>query len=107
TAVDVRLRDCLVLYLALYTIILVLGRFTKRPTLAGWIILGLAAAEVSQFGRITAANRETVQKQDLTHGMAARTEPVEMLQDIRGEDNSLFRISTLRVSERGNETDPN
>ena len=107
TAIDVRLRDFIVLYLALYTIILVLGRFTKRPTLAGWIILGLAAAEVSQFGRITAANRETVQKQDLIHGMAARTEPVQMLQDIRREDNSFFRISTLRVSERGNETDPN
>src|SRR5213079_29982 len=81
TVIDVRLRDFIVLYLGLYTIILVLGRFTKMPTLAGWLVLGLAAVEVSQFGRITAANRETVQKQDLIHGVAARTEPVEMLQD--------------------------
>jgi len=106
-AVDVQLRSVIVLYLALYAVILVFGRMVHRPRLAGCIVLAVAAVEVSQFAHITAANRETVHKEDLSHGIAAPPEPIEMLRDISREDNGFFRITTLRLSERGNETDPN
>jgi uncharacterized membrane protein YfhO len=106
-AIDVQLRSFIVLYLVLYAVILVFGRIINRPGLAGCIILAVAAVEVSQFSHITVANRETVHKEDLFHGIAAQPEPIEMFQDIRRDDNSFFRITTLRLSERGNETDPN
>jgi uncharacterized membrane protein YfhO len=106
-AIDVQLRSVIVLYLALYAVILVFGRMVRRPGLTGCIVLAVAAVEVSHFAHITAANRETVHKEDLFHGIAAPREPIEMLQDIRGKDNSFFRVTTLRLSERGNEPDLN
>jgi uncharacterized membrane protein YfhO len=86
------LRQVAAIFLILYATLLITGQIVKRQSIAGWIILILAAIEVIHFDRIT-VNRPTVTKQELNERVGFNDETVDVIRDIKTSDNSFFRIT--------------
>lgn len=87
-----QLRQAAAIFLILYAAVLITGQIVKRQSIAGWIILGLAAIEVIHFDRIT-VNRPTVTKQELNERVGFNDETIDAVRDIKASDNSFFRIT--------------
>ena len=85
---------CLLLYSALLTA----GQLMKRQAFAAWIILALAAVELTRFDQITVSNRNTLTKQELKERTGYNDETADAVRDIKASDNSFFRLTKLRAS---------
>jgi len=108
TLVEPRLRLVVTIYLAVYAVLLLVGRLTKREPAAAYLILALTIVELSHFGRISVdSGRPTVQKADLYRGMAAPGDLIDALQDLNRDDNSFFRVTEMHLSDRGPATESN
>jgi hypothetical protein len=90
--IDVSLRRVVAFLLLLYGIILVAGRLTKRPHIAGWVIVGLTALELVYLSRITILDRNIVTKQELNQRIGYNDETVDVVRDLKNTDDSFFRI---------------
>jgi hypothetical protein len=75
-----------------YTALLIIGQIVKRQSIAGWVILGVAAIELIHFDRIT-VNRPTITKQELKERIGYNDETVDAVRDIKANDNGFFRIT--------------
>jgi uncharacterized membrane protein YfhO len=106
--VDPHLRIVVTLYLTGYAIFLAVGRITKREPAAAYLILIVTIVELSHFGRITVADRPTVQKQDLHYGIGgAPAELIDAVEDLNRDDKSFFRITEMHLSDHGVATESN
>lgn len=102
------LRIWVTIYLFVYSGVLVVGEFVNRQKLAIYVLLAVASVELIQFDRITVADRKTVTKKELNDGLAQKAEIIAAVEDIKREENAgFFRLTKLRTSEKGTETDPN
>jgi uncharacterized membrane protein YfhO len=93
--------------LVLYATILLAGRLTNRQTLAAYLIVALTAAELVYFNRISVGQRNFMKKSELVEGVAARAEVIPAVADLKRDDNSFFRTTSLFTGERGAEADLN
>lgn len=107
TVISPGVRQGVTILLFCYGALLGVGQLTKRTKLAAWVILALTAVELIQFNRMTVSNRRTVSKHELIGGVAGDSETTGAVQDIKRRDNTFFRLTTLRQSERGTETNLN
>ena len=105
--IDPGLRIYVTIYLIAYSAILVTGRLTNKPMIAAYCILGITAVELIHFNRITVSERTIVKKSELVDGLAANANSVAAVRDLQRDDNSLYRVTTLRAGETGAETEPN
>jgi uncharacterized membrane protein YfhO len=96
--VNPALRQQAAILLIVYSILLTAGRLFRKPTVAAWIIVGLAALELIQFDRITVSDRKTVSKQELEERVGYNDETVDALRDIKAGDNGFFRLTKHRPS---------
>jgi uncharacterized membrane protein YfhO len=100
-------RIPVVVCLVLYVTILVIGGLTNRRTLAGYLVVAVTAAELIYFNRLSVAQRNFVKKSELVDGIAARADAIQAVADLKRDDNSFFRTTSLFAGERGAETDLN
>jgi hypothetical protein len=87
-----QLRWIVGIFLILYAALLVLGQIAKRQTVAGTIILFLAAIELIYFDRIT-VDRPTVTKQELRERVGFNDGTLDAVRDLKANDGSFFRIT--------------
>jgi uncharacterized membrane protein YfhO len=87
-----QLRWIVGIFLILYAALLVVGQIAKRQTVAGTIILFLAAIELIYFDRIT-VNRPTVTKQELRERVGFNDGTLDAVRDLKASDGSFFRIT--------------
>ena len=81
-----------------YSALLVAGQVMKRQAVVTWIILGLAAVELTRFDQTTVSNRNTVTKQELKERTGYNDETADAVRDTKASENSFFRITKLRSS---------
>ena len=105
--VDPRLRIVVTIYLAAYAFLLLLGQLTKRQSATAYFVLLLAVVELSHFGRITVAERPTIQKSELSHGIAAPADLLNAVAQINRDDPPFLRITEVHLSARGPQTESN
>jgi uncharacterized membrane protein YfhO len=86
------------LFVICYSALLTAGQLVKRPIVATWIIVGLAAIELIRFDQVTVSHRNTVTKQELKEPIGYNDETVAAVRDIKAGDNSFFRLTKLRHS---------
>ena len=87
-----QLKQTVAIFLILYTALLITGQIAKRQSIAGSIILFLAAIELVHFDRIT-VNRPTVTKQELRERIGFNDETLDVVRDLKASDSSFFRIT--------------
>ena len=91
-----------------YTLILSLGRWTKKEPLCAWLVVLFSAAELAYFGSLTVNNAPTVTKEDLRARVGYNDYTVDAVRDIKASDQSFYRIAKLFSSspaEHGNLND--
>lgn len=99
---DSNLAQQATVFLLCYAGLLVVGQLSRRPHVAGVIIVALVAVELTLFDYITVSHRQVVTKDELTQRVGYNDETVDALRDIRAEDNSAFyRITKIRPSSLG------
>ena len=96
--IDFGLRKIAILFLFAYVVLLAAGRYFGRESICTWVIIGLCAAELCFFDRITVAYRSTVMKQDLKERVGYNDSTVDVLRDIKAGDGSFYRITKLYPS---------
>jgi Bacterial membrane protein YfhO len=89
---DPHLRWIAAILLIAYVVLLVGGQLMKRPSMAGWIVAGLAAGELIYFDGIT-ISRPTVTKHELKARVGYNDETVDAVRDIKASDHSFFRLT--------------
>jgi hypothetical protein len=92
TVISEQLKRTVAIFLILYAALLITGQIAKRQTIAGSIILFLAAIELIHFDRIT-VNRPTVTKQELRERAGFNDETLDAVRDLKASDSSFFRIT--------------
>jgi hypothetical protein len=90
--IDPALRQIVTILLTLYAVLLSIGRIIKRQRIAAWLILGVTAAELIYFDRLT-VNRPAVTKQELQERVGYNDETVDAIREINASDNGFFRIT--------------
>jgi uncharacterized membrane protein YfhO len=105
--IDPTLRIAVIILLFLYVTILWVGKLTNRRMLAAYLVLGVTAAELIYFNRISVARRDYIKKSELIGGVAARADAMQAVADLQREDNSFFRTTSLMAGERGAVSDLN
>jgi uncharacterized membrane protein YfhO len=100
-------RIAVIACLLLYVAILSIGWLTNRRTLAAYLVVAVTAAELIYFNRISVAQRNFVKKSELVDGTAARADVIQAMADLKRDDNSFFRTTSLLATERGAEADLN
>jgi len=96
---DPGLRFPITLFLCVNAALLIAGQLWKRQTLVAWLIVGLAAIELTMFDHITVAKRKTVTKEELRSRVGYNDETSDVLRDIAASDNEkFFRLTKLRSS---------
>jgi hypothetical protein len=105
--IDPTLRIAVIVCLLLYVTILAIGWLTNRRTLAAYLVVAVTAAELTYFNYISVAQRNFIKKSELVDGMAARADVIQAVADLKKDDNSFFRTTSLFVGERGAEADLN
>ena len=105
--IDPALRIVVIVCLFLYVAILLIGRLMNRRMLAAYLVVLVAAAELIYFNRISVAERNFIKKSELIEGVAARADAVQAVADLRRDDSSFFRTTSLVAGERGAESDLN
>ncbi len=93
-----QLRSTAVVYLLLYSLLLVTGQLLGRRTLFASITLVLVAFELIQFDGVTVCRRQFLTKRELTEKTGYNDETVEAVRDITAADAGFFRISKPRPS---------
>jgi hypothetical protein len=96
--IDFGLRKIAVLLLFAYAALLIAGRFFGRESICTWLILGLCAAELCYFDRITVAYRPTVTKQELKERVGYNDYTMDAVREIQAADESFYRITKLYTS---------
>jgi hypothetical protein len=91
--IDPGLRQTAVILLIVYAALLTVGRITKRPSIAAWVIVGVTTIEIIHFDHITISNRPTLTKQELNERVGYNDETVDAVREIKASDNSFFRIT--------------
>jgi hypothetical protein len=81
-----------VAFLAGYAVLLIVGQMLKRQRVAAWVILGVTAAELIHFDRIT-VNRPTFTKEELKERIGYNDETVDAVHEIKANDNGFFPIT--------------
>jgi uncharacterized membrane protein YfhO len=84
-----------------YAALLIAGQLLKRQKIVVWIVIGLVAAELAYFNRITVSDRPTVTKQELNERIGYNDETVDAIRDIKASDQSFFRITKTWNSSPG------
>jgi uncharacterized membrane protein YfhO len=92
TVISEQLRRTVAIFLILYAALLITGQIAKRQSIAGSIILFLAAIELVHLDRIT-VNRPTITKQELRERVGFNDETVDAVRDLKASDSSFFRIT--------------
>jgi uncharacterized membrane protein YfhO len=87
------IRKTAVILLLSYSALLITGQIVKRQSIAGWIILVLAAIELIHFDHMTVSDRPTVTKTELKERVGYNDETVDAVREIKANDNSFFRIT--------------
>ncbi len=105
--IDPGLRIVVIACLLLYVTILLAGWLTNRRTLAAYLVVAIAAAELIYFDRISVAERNFMKKSELVAGVAARADSVPAFADLQRNDHSFFRTTSLFVGEGGARADIN
>ena len=105
--IDPPLRIAVIVCLFLYVTILLVGWLTNRRTLAAYLVVAVTAAELIYFNRISVAERNFLKKGELVEGVAARADVIQAVAELKRDDNSFFRTTSLLVTERGAEADLN
>jgi uncharacterized membrane protein YfhO len=99
---DPNLAQQATVFLLCYAGLLAVGQLSRRPYVAGVIIVALVAVEFTLFDYITVSRRQVVAKDELAQRVGYNDETVDALRDIRAEDNSAFyRITKIRPSSLG------
>jgi hypothetical protein len=93
-----KLRNVATLLLLAYTILIAAGRYSKRQSFVGWVIVALCAIELCYFDRITVANRPTVTRRELHERVGYNDYTVDAVRDIKATDKSFYRITKLYSS---------
>lgn len=96
--IDFRLRKEAALLLLAYAGLLAVGRCLRCESVCTWLIIGLCAAELCYFDRITVAYRPTVTKQELKERIGYNDYTVDAVRDIKAADESFYRITKLYAS---------
>jgi uncharacterized membrane protein YfhO len=105
--IDPALRITVIVGLVLYVTILLIGQLTNRRVLAAYLIVAATAAELIYFNRMSVAQRNYIKKSALIEGIAARADVIQAVADLKRDDNSFFRTTSLFAGERGVEADLN
>lgn len=105
--IDPALRIVVIVCLVLYAAILLVGRLTNRRTLAAYLVVVVTAAELIYFNRISVAERTFIKKGELIGGFAAHAEVAQAVADLKRDDHSFFRTTSLYVGEGGVQADLN
>ena len=105
--IDPTLRLVVVVCLGLYVTILLIGKLTNRRAVAAYLVVVLTAAELIYFNRISVAQRNFLKKSELIEGIAARADAVQAVVDLKRDDNSFFRTTSLMAGDRGAVTELN
>jgi hypothetical protein len=100
--IDPVLKQQAIIFLVCYAGLLGAGQFLRRTKITGWIIVLLAAFELTLFDRITVSNRSTVSKQELQSRVGYNDETVDAIGDIKaGDSSSFYRVTKIRPSSLG------
>jgi uncharacterized membrane protein YfhO len=105
--IDPALRIAVIVCLFLYVTILLVGWLTNWRTLAGYLVVVVTAAELIYFNRISVAERNFMKKSELVDGIAAHADSIEAVADLKRDDNSFFRMTSLFGGEGGVRADLN
>jgi uncharacterized membrane protein YfhO len=102
TRVDSDLKQQATIFLVCYAGLLGAGQLLRQTKITGWIIVALAAFELTLLDRNTVSNRSTVSKQELKARVGYNDETVDALRDIKASDTSSFyRVTKIRSSSLG------
>jgi len=105
--IDPALRIVVVVCLSLYATILLVGKLTNRRTVAAYLVIVVTAAELIYFNRMSVAERNFIKKSELVGRFAAHPEVTQAVNDLKRDDHSFFRTTSLYVSEGGVRADLN
>ncbi|MEY2564210.1 MAG: hypothetical protein QOH88_2403 [Verrucomicrobiota bacterium] len=102
TRIDPALKQQATVFLVCYAGLLGAGQLLRQPKVAGWIIVALAAFELTLLDRNTVSNRSTLSKQELKARVGYNDETIEAIRDIKASDSSAFyRVTKIRSSSLG------
>jgi len=107
SVINSEVRTTVAILLLSYAVVLAAGQFAKRPDLAAWIVIALAAVELVKFNGITVSNRKSIAKKELVGGVACDAATAAAVQEVNADEQAFFRLTTLRQSSLGTETNLN